>query len=134
MNKLIFCIQFCLLTIISFAQSESMKGPRITFLVETIDYGSIEYGSNGYRNFELYNTGDAPLIINSCKGSCSCTIAECPKEAILPGKGTTIRVLYDTNRIGQFTKQISVESNDPVGIKVIRIIGNVIPSSSETPH
>jgi hypothetical protein len=43
----------------------------------------------------------------------------------MPKQSGVIKVKYDTSRTGQFTKQITVESNDPSGIKILKIQGNV---------
>ena len=34
--------------------------------------------------FTFTNTGDNPLILDKCKGSCGCTVPQCPKEPIAP--------------------------------------------------
>ena len=65
------------------------------------------------------------MIISGCSGSCGCTVPTCPKEAILPGKTGTIKVHYDTNRTGAFSKNVTVQSNDPSGPKVLTISGTV---------
>ena len=45
----------------------------------------------------------------------------------MPKKSAEIKVSYDTNRIGGFSKSITVMSNDPEkGRVVINIKGNVI--------
>ena len=43
---------------------------KIEFKTETIDYGEIAKGSDGVRQFEFTNTGDAPLIISKVYSSC----------------------------------------------------------------
>ena len=102
-----------------------VTGPQITFTSTTIDYGTIANSSDGNREFTFKNTGKEPLIISGCSGSCGCTVPTCPKEAILPGKTGTIKVHYDTNRTGAFTKNVTVQSNDPSGPKVLTITGTV---------
>jgi len=100
-------------------------GPQITFSSMTLDYGTIENASEGTREFTFKNTGKEPLIISGCAGSCGCTVPTCPKEAIMPGKSGSIKVHYDTNRTGAFTKNVTVQSNDPSGPKVLTITGTV---------
>jgi len=113
------------------AQQEALKkpgktkAPQITFASMSIDYGTIEQGSEGTRTFKFKNTGKETLIISQCNGSCGCTVPTCPKEAIAPGKSATIPVHYDTNRIGAFTKTVTVQSNDPSGPKQLTIHGTV---------
>lgn len=101
-------------------------GPVITFDNEVLDYGTIEQGADGERFFTLKNEGTEPLIVSNCKGSCGCTVPQCPKEPILPGESSKIKVKYDTNRLGQFTKSITVTSNATETTKVIKITGKVI--------
>ncbi|WP_194765801.1 DUF1573 domain-containing protein [Tamlana sp. I1] len=84
---------------------------KIDFESETIDYGTIEKGSNGVRVFKFTNTGDEPLIISKVSSSCGCTIPKKPKDPILPGKTGEIEVKYDTNRVNPIRKTITVISN-----------------------
>lgn len=103
-------------------------GPEMTFETETLDYGTIVQGSDRDRYFVLTNSGNEPLIISTCKGSCGCTVPVCPKEPVLPGQTTEIKVAYDTNRLGQFTKTVTISANTADATKVIKIKGNVIPA------
>ena len=96
-----------------FAQpSEKSNSPMISFEKTTIDYGTIKKGSEPLRKFEFKNSGNEPLIITNAKGSCGCTVPDYPKEAILPGESNVIDVRYDTNRVGKFTKNVTVTTND----------------------
>lgn len=84
---------------------------EIKFAQSEIDYGSIEKGANGERVFKFTNTGAAPLIIQDAKGSCGCTVPTYPKEPIMPGQSAEIKVKYDTQRVGPFTKYVTLTSN-----------------------
>lgn len=101
-------------------------GPQIDFTEETVDYGTIAKGSDGNREFVFTNTGNEPLIISSCKGSCGCTVPKCPTEPVLPGETAKIKVKYDTNRLGKFTKSVTVTSNAGEPVKTVKITGNVV--------
>jgi len=102
---------------------------KIEFKSETIDYGTIEKGSNGVRVFEFTNTGDEPLIISKVSSSCGCTIPKKPKEPILPGKTGVIEVKYDTNRVNPIRKTITVLSNAETPTIALKIKGLVIDPS-----
>ncbi len=115
---LIFGIFACTL------QAQEAKA-GIKFVKDTIDYGTIVKGSEGTRIFKFTNTGNAPLIINSVKSSCGCTVPKRPTEAVLPGKEGEIQVHYDTNRVGPFYKTTTVSSNAAESIKVLIIKGTV---------
>lgn len=96
------------------------------FNEEVIDYGTIAQNSNGTRTFKFTNRGRAPIVISSVKTSCGCTVPTYPKQAILPGESGTIDIKYATNRIGTFSKSITVISNANESKKTLRIKGNVV--------
>ncbi len=105
---------------------------KIAFDKTTIEYGTIEQGSDGQRYFNVRNTGDKPLIINKVQAACGCTTPEWSDSPILPGKSTKIKVGYDTKIKGEFTKLIEVYSNDPKqGRATLYIKGNVQPKASQ---
>ena len=120
-------IQLIVVLFSSFLMAQ--EGPKITFDTETIDYGTIEKGSNGVRVFEFINTGDEPLIISKVSSSCGCTIPKKPKEPILPGKTGVIEVKYDTNRVNPIRKTITVLSNAETPTIALKIKGLVIDPS-----
>ena len=70
--------------LISFSLNAQDKVAKIEFKETTIDYGTIEKGSNGVRTFEFTNTGDAPLIISKVSSSCGCTIPKKPDSNSIP--------------------------------------------------
>ncbi|WP_431137201.1 DUF1573 domain-containing protein [Psychroserpens mesophilus] len=93
---------------------------------EVIDYGTIAQNDNGVRTFKFTNRGRAPIVISKVKTTCGCTVPTYPKQAILPGESGTIDIKYATNRIGVFSKSITVISNADNKQKTLRIKGNVI--------
>lgn len=122
--KRLFAILF--IGLISFAVNAQAK---IEFKTQTIDYGTIEKGSNGVRVFEFTNTGNEPLIISKVSSSCGCTIPKKPEDPILPGKTGEIEVKYDTNRVNPIRKTITVISNAETPTVALKIKGEVIDPS-----
>ncbi len=109
------------------------SGPMISLDKEVHDYGTIAQGANGTCEFIVTNTGDAPLILTSCKGSCGCTVPKCETEPIKPGQTTAITVKYDTKRVGPINKSVTISSNATNGAeKIVRIKGTV-EGAPETP-
>lgn len=86
-------------------------GPKMTFELTTMDYGTIEQNSNGVRTFPFVNDGTEPLLIKYAKGSCGCTVPKYPKEPIMPGESAVIEVRYDTKRVGAFSKNVRLTTN-----------------------
>ena len=87
--------------------SFSLKA-EISFEKTIINYGVIDKGSDGVREFIFTNTGDAPFVISKVNSSCGCTIPKKPEKPILPGESDKIQVKYDTQRVGLIRKSISV--------------------------
>lgn len=102
------------------------QGPAIEFAEDIYDYGVIEQHGDGNCTFKFFNTGTEHLIISNVKGSCACTVADWPREAIAPGDSSMIRVKYDTKRVGPINKSVFIYSNATnAPSKVIRIKGTV---------
>ncbi len=124
MKKLLFFIAFALVGA-TWVAAQVQNGPVMTFETTTIDYGTINKGADGVRKFKFTNTGNEPLIIKSAKGSCGCTVPTYPKEPIMPGESSHIEVRYDTNRPGEFTKTVTITTNEAVETRMLTIKGNV---------
>ena len=105
----------------------------IDFESKVIDYGVIENGSDGTRKFVFTNNGTEPLIIKNAKGSCGCTVPTWPRDPILPGSSGEIGVKYDTKRVGQFTKTITLTTNADKRPVILTIKGNVNGPVKESP-
>ncbi len=88
-----------------------VNGAGMVFENETIDYGTIAHNADGKREFVFTNNGNKPLIITNTVGSCGCTVPSTPKEPIAPGAKGVIGVKYATDRVGAFTKTVTVSSN-----------------------
>tara|TARA_B100000035_G_C21007552_1_gene558016 strand:+ start:625 stop:1038 length:414 start_codon:yes stop_codon:yes gene_type:complete len=116
---------------ISFFIFSQEKQAEIKFEVTTIDYGEVEFESDGKRVFKFKNVGTAPLIFKRISSSCGCTIPKKPEKPIEPGDFGEIEVEYDTKRVGIFMKAISVVSNSKNSSIVLRIKGEVLEEEDE---
>lgn len=142
MKKAILTLSVFLVTLLglnSYGQVVAGQGdgPVLEVNKDTHDYGNIEYGANGTCVFKITNTGNAPLIISLCKGSCGCTVPECPKQPIAPGATAEITVKYDTKRPGPFHKSVTITSNavnsPSMVIKIKGTVGDKPASETTTP-
>ncbi len=147
MKKLIYTLGFIAsLSFTSFAQEHNandghnhdaaatvapVSKAEIKFEKMVHDYGNIVQGANGECVFKFKNIGKEPLILTMCQGSCGCTVPQCPKDPILPGKSGEIKVKYDSNRVGPINKSISVQSNSKTGTQTLQITGNISPKPVE---
>lgn len=107
---------------VSIAQN---TGAVIKFAKEVHDYGTIDQGTDGGAEFIFANEGKEPLVITNAAGSCGCTVPEWPKEPLAPGQKASIKVMYDTKRVGNFQKTVTVTSNGSEAPIVLTIKGVV---------
>ncbi len=128
MRQLITSLAVAFLGFTAMAQesNENPNAPTIDFETEVVDYGTVEKGGDGVREFKFTNNGKEPLIITSARGSCGCTVPSWPKEPIAPGETAVIKVKYDTQRVGPINKSVTVNSNAKTPVKVLRIKGQVV--------
>jgi hypothetical protein len=99
-------------------------GPTTTMSFEetTFDFGTIADGEKVRHTYEFTNTGSEALIISNCKGSCGCTVPQCPKEPIPPGESGEIVVEYNSRGKG------SVEGKNDQ--KFVTITANTNPTTT----
>lgn len=131
MKNLILIATLLLTSLLTAQESTNPKKGIFQFETETVDYGAIAQNSNGERSFTFTNTGNVPIVITKVKGSCGCTVATKPSKPVMPNETAIIGVKYATNRIGSFSKTITVSSNAKEGSKVLRIKGTVLKQESE---
>lgn len=109
--------------------SDSKTGsPEFSFEKELHDFGQLVDGERVSYSFKFTNSGDAPLIISSAKGSCGCTVPNWPKDPIAPGETGTIDVTFNSSgRSGKQNKAVTLMANTNPSRKVINITSQVNP-------
>jgi len=118
---------------VSTAPADTTLKAKIVFASMDHDYGTIDRGADGDCVFKFKNEGKAPLILSNVKASCGCTTPMWTKEPVAPGASGEIKVHYDTNRIGSFSKTITVSSNAENATVMLRIFGTVNAPAEATP-
>ena len=104
-------------------------GHRTTLKVNAVfDAGKVAIGEVIHAKFTVENTGDSPLVFSDVKGTCSCTIADYPKEAIAPGEKGIIRATVDTKSapVGRLQKSIRILANTTPELTVVSVQANII--------
>ena len=117
--------KFFIVILLCFSYTNVFSQAEITFESEVVDYGTIEKGDDGVREFKFTNTGSSPLFITQVRSSCGCTIPKKPTDSIMPGVEEVIEVKYDTNRVGPIRKTITVSSNAVTPVVALQIKGTV---------
>jgi hypothetical protein len=115
MKKVLLFIGFVAAGLTYSPKASAQAAPKLTFESAVVDYGQVEYGGPRERVWKFKNTGKEPLLITNATGSCGCTVPTYPKEPIMPGATGEIKINYDTNRQGDFTKTVTLTTNEPEG-------------------
>lgn len=99
----------------------------------TYEFGSIPQGTPVTHVFTFTNTGKTPLILSNVTASCGCTTPEWPREAVAPGKSGSIKVTYNAQNMGSFTKTITVNSNAAPVVLYINGEVKAVQQAANTP-
>jgi len=108
------------------------KAARIEFKDTNHDFGEVKFGGDGSCEFIFKNTGKSPLILDNVKSTCGCTIPEWTREPVIASGNGKIRVIYDTHRVGAFSKTLIVYSNASNSPVRLFIKGKVLPYEEST--
>ncbi|NQY05259.1 MAG: DUF1573 domain-containing protein [Flavobacteriaceae bacterium] len=110
----------------------AQKFPVMTFEKTEHDFGTINDGDVVSTIFKFTNTGEAPLVIVSAKGSCGCTVPnDWPKEPIAPGATGQFTVKFDSKgKPNQQQKTVTVTANTEKGKELIKIKAFVNPAAN----
>lgn len=106
---------------------QSTNPPTSVAFAETNhDFGTIKQDTENTKVFTFKNTGDKPLLIESARGSCGCTVPNYPKQPIPPGQSGEIEVVYSPGKQkGLQTKSVTIIANTEPRTTVLQIKADV---------
>ncbi len=100
--------------------------PVMSFEEIEFDFGTTNEGEIVKHDFIFTNTGEAPLVIDTARASCGCTIPTFPREPIAPGETGTIAVEFNSQgRPGITNKSIRINANTQPEVTVLYLKGTV---------
>lgn len=107
------------------------KNSRIKWNVVKFNFGNIPYGSDARYTYYLKNVSKDPISLVTVTPSCGCTTSSFSQEPILPGGVGQITVRYDSSKIGEFDKTLTVN----IGYEtiILYIKGNVQEPTDDLP-
>ncbi|MDP7567855.1 MAG: DUF1573 domain-containing protein [Flavobacteriales bacterium] len=107
--------------------ADQVDMPKIELSQDFFDFGEMNQKESVSTEFVIKNTGDAPLLIRSAKGSCGCTVPEWPKEPVAVGEEAVIKVTFNSgNKKGKQNKTVTLVTNAIPSTKVLTIKGTVL--------
>ncbi len=118
-----------LLLIFSFLLSYTLSFAQIEWIDTVYNFGTFHEESGiQYGKIRFVNISSEPTSINRVKTTCGCTVADYPKDEIMPGDTAIINFSFNPEgRLGKFEKAIRISygfNNETFNIKIRgRIIG-----------
>jgi len=113
------------------AQAQTDSASKVAkFTTTTHSFGKIKQHVPATTEFTFTNVGTKPLIIEDAVAECGCTTPEYPKPPIPNGKTATIKVTYNAEAPGKFTKRVTVKFANIAQPVILTIDGEVEPAKS----
>jgi hypothetical protein len=117
--------------IVGFSANAQQKADDVIKVkTEKFDFGKIKQSVPVTTYFEITNTSDKPIVIESATASCGCTTPEYAKEPIAPNATTKIKVGYNAAASGVFTKPVTIKLAGIQETKVVTITGEVLDAAA----
>ncbi|MGX5819417.1 DUF1573 domain-containing protein [Chitinophaga lutea] len=98
---------------------------KLKFKKETVDFGKTKLNKPVTVTFEFTNVSKEPVLIETAKASCGCTVPSWTAEPILPGKAGKITATYSANSVGKPTKTVYLKLKGVDQEKELVITGTV---------
>lgn len=89
-------------------------------------FGKIKQHTPVTYVFAFKNVAEKPMVIESATAECGCTTPEYPKGVIAKGAGNTLKVTYNAEAMGAFTKRVTVKLANVETPIVLTIDGEVV--------
>lgn len=131
MRRFIFIFICCLFVNLLTAQNEKLRFEKVKH-----DFGTIYKGDKADVTFDFVNQSNEVVQLTTVKASCGCTTPNWTKEPVNGGGKGYVSASYDSHRVGQFTKTITVvyDTTGTVQPVTLTITGNVLDTTEEGNH
>lgn len=114
------------LAIISFTTAFAQTDTKVPFSKVTHSFGKIKQQTPVTTEFTFTNKTGKALIVQDATAECGCTTPEFPKTPVANGKTGTIKVTYNAENPGAFTKKVTVTFLNIKDPMILTIDGEVI--------
>ncbi len=108
------------------AEAATLAATTIEFDAVDFQFGEVAKGDKAVHRYTFKNTGTAPLIIESVKPSCSCTVGDYSKEPVAPGETGFVETSMEAKSVGIFKKSATVTMNTDPRTIVLNFSGEVV--------
>ncbi len=119
----------CIVTLLFLTSHAQVVDSIASFKTTSYSFGKIKQNVPAVTEFSFVNKGDKPLIIEVATAECGCTTPDYPKTPIQKGKTGVIKVTYNAENPGKFSKRVTVKFANIATPIVLTIDGEVIEKS-----
>jgi hypothetical protein len=121
MKKFIFTIYVLLFSYVAVFSQNVIDKPFIKFDTTVYDVGTLKLNEKVEKTYYFTNKGNEPILIFNVQTTCGCTASEWSKQPVLSGKRGYVKLRYEADKTGNFSKTAYVFSNaknSPVELKI----------------
>lgn len=99
----------CIAALLLFTANAQTDDAPAAFKATMHSFGKIKQHVPASTEFTFTNKTDKSLIVETATAECGCTTPDYPKTPIQKGKTGTIKVTYNAENTGKFTKRVTVK-------------------------
>ena len=125
MKKLSFLLVMLLSVAGAYAQTKALE-----FKESKHSFGKIKQHTPVTYVFSFKNVATKPMVIESAVAECGCTTPVYPKGVIAKGASNSIKVTYNAEAMGAFTKRVTVKVANVAEPIVLTIDGEVTDAAA----
>lgn len=92
-----------------------------------LDFGQRKQGSMVAGQLIIRNVSQQPLQLSNVRGSCGLSVPAWPRQPIEPGQQAIIQVRYDSQRLGEIDRYITLHANTHSGRTLVKVKGEIVP-------
>ena len=89
------------------------------------DFGVIKYHTTHEYDFRFRNAGDAPVLVETVRTECGCTVPQWSDHLVAPNETGSIHVEFDAKDKGRFRKKITVFFDGQRKPETLWVVGEI---------
>ncbi len=93
----------------------------------TVDLGVRKTGTTIGATIRIQNKSDQPLLLTNVRGSCGLSVPSWPRSPIQPGEEANLQIRYDSSRLGEINRNVTLHSNARESRFILPVKGEITP-------
>jgi len=118
------------------APSATGPWPKAELEVEQFQFGKVFEGEEAVVSTQIFNRGEAPLLLAPGRAICDCYFIDFPSDPIAVGDSAEIKISWRPRPgTDAFEKSVMVNTNDPERAEIrLGILGSSLPVIMQSPQ